>query len=326
MRIVVVGGGVAGLYFTYRLLQHTSAEVVVIDYKDFHEFPIGIPMAFAGLVEFQDLVFPFKEIKRAQFVSGRAVVVEGRCVRISSGAVHSICGDYVVLAPGGYKVGSAEYWSVGGAQELYSKVVKAAGVRFIANDFNPVIGFQELAYSIKTRFPEKDVSVHLVYISDDYAPLLEAWRKWAEQIGIEVSEELPRMGKGDLSISVPVLRPHPLAVSLEVDPATFETQYERVYLIGDSSLVKLGLPPIGWGALWQASTLAKALAQELKTGAFEVEMGTWTLEGDKDKFLRWFIYKMTTGTPLAHLKGLYDLWKDSVWKSLTGGGRQTRQA
>ncbi|MEL9990617.1 MAG: hypothetical protein QXP98_00265 [Thermoproteus sp.] len=115
---------------------------------------------------------------------------------------------------------------------------------------------------------------------------------------------------------MPVLRPHPLAVGLEVDPATFETQYRGVYLIGDSSLVKLGLPPIGWGALWQASILAKALAREIETGVFEIEMDEWTALGDKDKFLKWFAYRMTTSTPLAHLKGLYDLWKDSVWRTL----------
>ncbi|MEL9991254.1 MAG: FAD-dependent oxidoreductase [Thermoproteus sp.] len=320
MRIVVVGGGVAGLYFTYRLLQRASAEVVVIDDKDFHEFTIGIPMAFAGLVEFRDLAFPLKELRRAQFIRGRAVAVEGRCVRISTGAASSICGDYVVLAPGGYKVGSAEYWSVGGAQELYRRVSEARGVRFIVNDFNPVIGFQEIAYSIKTRFPDKEVSVHLVYIGDYYAPLLAAWRKWAEQIGIEVSEELPRTGEDILVISVPVLRPHPLAVGLEVDPATFETQYRGVYLIGDSSLVKLGLPPIGWGALWQASILAKALAREIETGVFEIEMDEWTALGDKDRFYKWLTYRMTTGTPLAHLKGLYDLWRESVWKFLTRSG------
>ncbi|MEZ0318542.1 MAG: FAD-dependent oxidoreductase [Pyrobaculum sp.] len=315
-RVVVVGGGVAGVYFAYRLKLATSdVEIIVIDKKDFHEFTVGIPMAIAGLVDFEDLVFPFSRFKRIYFNKANVSAIEDKCVRTSDGP--SICGDYLVLAPGGRRIGSAEYWTVGGAKALLEAASRAKAVRFVVNDLTPVMGFQEIAFSIKTRFPEKDVSVHLVYISDDYAPLLEAWRKWAEQIGIEVSEELPRMGKGDLSISVPVLRPHPLAVSLEVDPATFETQYERVYLIGDSSLVKLGLPPIGWGALWQASTLAKALAQELKTGAFEVEMGTWTLEGDKDKFLRWFIYKMTTGTPLAHLKGLYDLWKDSVWRVLS---------
>ncbi|MCC6036459.1 MAG: NAD(P)/FAD-dependent oxidoreductase, partial [Pyrobaculum sp.] len=76
-----------------------------------------------------------------------------------------VCGDYLVLAPGAVKLGSVNYWTLNGARELYNKVVSAKAVRFIVNTFTPVIGFQELAYAIKTMFPEKEVSVHVVYAS-----------------------------------------------------------------------------------------------------------------------------------------------------------------
>jgi len=90
---------------------------------------------------------------------------------------------------------------------------------------------------------------HVVYIGEDYRSFMELGKKWAREIGLEMSDEPPPWRPDELYIKVPAARPHPLAAGLEVDPATFETQYERVYLIGDSSLLKLGLPPIGWDPL-----------------------------------------------------------------------------
>ena len=60
-----------------------------------------------------------------------------------------------MLAPGAVKLGSVNYWTLNGARELYNKVVSAKAVRFIVNTFTPVIGFQELAYAIKTKFPRR---------------------------------------------------------------------------------------------------------------------------------------------------------------------------
>jgi len=316
-RVVVVGGGIAGLYFTHRLLSAArGVEVVLVDPKDYHEFVVGVPMAVAGLVEFKDLLFPFRQLTKAKFVKAKIATIDERCARPAEGS-GPICGDYLVLAPGALRIGSAQYWSVEGGAAIAQAAAGAKAVRFIVNELTPVIGFQELAYSIKARWPEKEVTVHLVYVGDDYQFLLEPWKKWALEIGVEVSEDPPEWRPDELYINVPAVRPHPLAAELEVDPATFETQLEHVYLIGDSSLLKLGLPPVGWGALWQAATLARAIARELEGGVFEVEAESWLAEGDKDKFLRWVVYHMTSGTPLAHLKGLYDLWRGQVWRFLS---------
>jgi len=114
---------------------------------------------------------------------------------------------------------------------------------------------------------------------------------------------------------VPEVRLHPLAADLEVRPDTFETNVERVYLIGDSSLVKLDLPPVGWGALWQATIAAQAVASEVLKGYVEVEVDHWGGR-DRESFRNWLTYRMTTGTPLIHLKGLYDLWRGQVWKTI----------
>jgi len=315
-RVVVIGGGIAGLYFTYRLLSAVrEVEVVLVDPKDYHEFVVGVPMAVAGLVEFKDLLFPFRQLTKAKFVKARVAAVDGKCaIPAENGGL--ICGDYLVLAPGALRIGSAQYWSVEGGAAIAQAAARAKAVRFIVNDFMPVMGFQELAYSIKARWPEKEVSVHLVYVGEDYQLLLEPWKKWASEVGVKILDEAPTWRPDELYINVPVVRPHPLAAGLEVDPATFETQYERVYLIGDSSLIMLGLPPIGWGALWQAATLAKAIASELESGVFEVEAETWLAEGDKEKFRQWMVYRMTSGTPLAHVRGLYDLWRQQVWRTV----------
>jgi len=318
VRVVVVGGGIAGVYFISRLLGVVpDVEVALVEPEDYHFFVVGVPMAFGGLVKLGDLVFPFAaagRVKHVKFAANALSVERGKpCVR---GPTHgAVCGDYLVLAPGGLKVGSAAYWTPSGALDLYNKVTAAKAVRFIVNVFNPVIGFQELAYAVKTRFPEKEVSIHLVYVSPDYDFLLGAWVPKAREIGVEVSRDPPEWRDGELHISVPEVRPHPLAADLEVRPDTFETNVERVYLIGDSSLVKLDLPPVGWGALWQATIAAQAVASEVLKGYVEVEVDHWGGR-DRESFRNWLTYRMTTGTPLIHLKGLYDLWRGQVWKTI----------
>ncbi len=318
VRVVVVGGGIAGIYFISRLFSLVGeVEVVLVEPEDHHFFVVGVPMAFGGLVEFDNLVFPLSDARKVRHLrfAANAIFTEATrpCVR---GALHGpVCGDYLVLAPGALRVGSGVYWTLKGAVELYRKVISAKAVRFIVNVFHPVIGFQELAYAVKTRFPEKEVSIHLVYVSPDYDFLLRAWVPKAREVGVEVSRDPPEWRDGELHVSVPEVRPHPLAAGLEVRPDTFETNIERVYLIGDSSLVKLDLPPIGWGALWQATIAAQAIASEALRGYMEVELDHWGGR-DKESFRNWLTYRMTTGTPLIHLKGLYDLWRNNVWKTL----------
>jgi NADH dehydrogenase FAD-containing subunit len=310
-RVVVVGGGIAGVYFISRLLELVKdVEVVLVEPEDHHFFVVGVPMAFGGLVDFQELVFPLSTLRRVRHLKfGAAALSKEKdkpCVR---GAREGpVCGDYIVLAPGAVKIGSANYWTLNGARELYNKVASAKAVRFIVNTFTPVIGFQELAYAIKTMFPEKEVSVHVVYASPDYDFLLDAWTSKAREVGVEVSRDPPQWRRGELHVSVPVAKTHPLAANLEVAPTTFETDIERVYLIGDSSLIKLDLPPVGWGALWQATIAAQAVASEILKGYVEVEVNHWGGR-DKESFKNWLTYRMTTGTPLIHLRGLYDLWK-----------------
>lgn len=70
-RVVVVGGGVAGVYFIYELLKRLYVPVVLIDPSPHHEFPIGIPIAAAGLVEFEELKTSFNEFKKITYIRGQ---------------------------------------------------------------------------------------------------------------------------------------------------------------------------------------------------------------------------------------------------------------
>jgi len=221
VRVVVVGGGIAGVYFISRLVELVNnAEVVLVEPEDYHFFVVGVPMAFGGLVKFGDLLFPFaaaKKVRHLKFAAKALSLERGKpCVR---GQTHSaVCGDYLILAPGGLKLGSAAYWTPSGALDLYAKVTAAKTVRFIVNVFNPAIGFQELAYAVKTRFPEKGVSIHLVYVSPDYDFLLKPWISKAQEAGIAVTRDPPEWREGEFHVSVPEVRPHPLAADLEVRP------------------------------------------------------------------------------------------------------------
>lgn len=310
--MVVVGGGVAGLYFAYRLLRAVEARVTLVDRGDRHEFTLGIPLAIAGLVDFDSLVTPFSALTRLAYVRAEAAAVEGRCVR-TRGGPPEVCGDRLVLAPGSMKLGSAGYWTVEGARALLRRAAAAKAVRFVVSDESPLLGFQDVAYSLKAAFPRKEVSIHLAYMGDDYRPLLEPARRWLEEAGVAVEDgPPPRKAEGELHVSVPAVRLHPLAAPLEVDPATFETQFERVYLIGHSSLMKLGLPPVDWGSLWQAATLAEAIAGEISGGVFEVEADSWLRPGDGEAFYR----RLTRGleaegdAPLSRLKALHERWRE----------------
>lgn len=60
MAKVMVADGISGVHFAYKLLRELpEAEVLLIGLKSHHEFTMGIPMAFAGLVKFDDLKMPF---------------------------------------------------------------------------------------------------------------------------------------------------------------------------------------------------------------------------------------------------------------------------
>lgn len=314
VKVVVAGGGISGIYFTYRLLSAVpDAEIVLVDPKERHEFLIGIPMAFGGLVEFDDLKFPFRAMRRVKHIQGEVIEVDRGGFRLADGS--AVGGDYNILAVGSVRLGPEVYYTVDGAKALYEKTKAARAVRFIVDETYPVIGFQEIAIAVKSVWRNKDVSIHIVYVHDDYRWLFELHSRLFEEFGIAVTDEPPRPAPGELHVMVPSTVAHPLARGLRVGPL-FDTQYPGVYLIGETSLMKLGLPPLGWGAIWQAAVLASAIANEIKTGVAEAEVDEWTSLNDPDRFKQYLVYRMSKGVPLIALKGLHELWRGRVMRTL----------
>lgn len=312
--IVIAGGGISGVYLAHKLVTALEdVKVYLVDPKPYHEFVMGIPMAFAGLVRFEDLKMSLDSLKRVEHLRDEVVDVKEGGLKLASGEV--IKGDYQILAVGAFKVGD-DFYSVEGAEAFYRAVETATAVRFIVDELYPVMGFGELATAIKTLWPQKEVSIHLVYVHPDYKWLFDSFSATFAKHGVVVTEEPPPTGnKGEIHVVVPELNMHPLAKGLKVG-ALFETQYDRTYLIGDSSLIKLGLPPIGWGAIWQASVVAQAIVSEIKEGAADVEIDEWTYMKDPDKFKQYFTYRMTKGVPLVQLRGLYELWRTKIFGAL----------
>ncbi|MFB6491027.1 MAG: NAD(P)/FAD-dependent oxidoreductase [Thermoproteus sp. AZ2] len=318
VEVVIAGGGVSGLYFAYRLLSAVpDVKATVVDPKPYHEFLIGVPMAFGGLVEFDQLKFPFSSMGRIRHVQSEVVeVAEDGGFKLADGSV--LRGDYNVLAVGSVRLGPETYFTVDGAKALYEKVKSAKAVRFIVDETYPVIGFQEIAIAVKSLWRSKEVSIHMVYVHPDYRWLFELHSHLFREFGIPITDEPPASySPGELLVTVPSTVLHPLARGLALGPL-FETQYPNTYLIGESSLIKLRLPPLGWGAIWQASLLASAIASEIRGGYAEVEADEWTALNDPDRFKQYFTLRMSKGIPLVALRGLYELWRSKVVGTLSG--------
>ena len=115
-RVVIVGGGFAGLYTAMeldRLLgHHGGLEIVVLDRRNYFLFPPLLPSVATGAIETRQVTYPFRRIFEATNVVFRKETVES--VDLASGVVRTRADvdesaepchrelryDYLVLAPG----------------------------------------------------------------------------------------------------------------------------------------------------------------------------------------------------------------------------------
>ncbi len=102
-RIVIIGGGFAGLY-TARGLRHVDAEVTVVDRHNYHLFqPLLYQVATAGLNP-SDIAAPIRSILRRQrnvnVILGEAVSVDPAQKRVALADGSTLAYDHLVVATG----------------------------------------------------------------------------------------------------------------------------------------------------------------------------------------------------------------------------------
>jgi NADH dehydrogenase len=101
-RVVIVGGGFAGLYAA-RALRHAEVDVVLVDRRNYHVFqPLLYQVASAALNP-SDIAAPIRHVVRRQLncqvllAEVTAIDVGARRVRLADG---ELAYDYVIVAPG----------------------------------------------------------------------------------------------------------------------------------------------------------------------------------------------------------------------------------
>jgi NADH dehydrogenase len=121
VRVVIVGGGFAGLYaalgLDQRLGYHSKLELTVIDRKNYFLFPPLLPSVAVGAIETRQVTYPFRRLFEATNVRFKKETVESidcerRVIRsrvdvdedANTGELHTrydeTAYDYLVLAPG----------------------------------------------------------------------------------------------------------------------------------------------------------------------------------------------------------------------------------
>jgi NADH dehydrogenase len=136
-RVIVVGGGFAGIACARDLAKHADIDVTLIDKNDYHQFQPLLYQVATSMLTAADIAYPLRRIAAEYdgFVAKRGEVIAidpvARTVTTATGETYS--GDYIVLAAGSqpnfFKTPGAEHafplYSLDDANSLRTRIVQA---------------------------------------------------------------------------------------------------------------------------------------------------------------------------------------------------------
>ena len=136
-RVVIVGGGFAGVACARELAKHDDIHVTLVDRNDYHQFQPLLYQVATSMLAPRDIAYPLRKIAAEfnDFDAKRGNVVSidpaARSVTTETGETYS--GDYIVLAAGSqpnfFKTPGAEHafplYSLDDAERLSTRIIQA---------------------------------------------------------------------------------------------------------------------------------------------------------------------------------------------------------
>jgi NADH:ubiquinone reductase (H+-translocating) len=102
-RIIVIGGGFAGLNFVKKLMNHPRYEITLVDKNNYHYFPPLLYQVGMAFIELSNITYPFRRLfqkkRNIRFHLGSLVRINANDNSIET-ETHTLNYDYLVLALG----------------------------------------------------------------------------------------------------------------------------------------------------------------------------------------------------------------------------------
>ena len=136
-RVVVVGGGFAGVACARALAKHDDIDVTLIDKNDYHQFQPLLYQVATSMLAPGDIAYPLRRIAAEYdgFVAkrGEVTAIDPSAKTVTTATGETYEGDYIVLAAGSqpnfFKTPGAEHafplYSLADADRLRARVVQA---------------------------------------------------------------------------------------------------------------------------------------------------------------------------------------------------------
>ena len=136
-RVVVVGGGFAGVACARALAKHDDIDVTLIDKNDYHQFQPLLYQVATSMLAPGDIAYPLRRIAAEYdgFVAKRGEVtsIDPTAKTVTTDTGETYAGDYIVLAAGSqpnfFKTPGAEHafplYSLDDADRLRTRIVQA---------------------------------------------------------------------------------------------------------------------------------------------------------------------------------------------------------